>query len=47
MASQPRPGISQNLRFEFDPTNKILLLRVEGRLTEELVTEVYQAIRVY
>jgi|HubBroStandDraft_1064217.scaffolds.fasta_scaffold00242_1 hypothetical protein len=47
MASQPRPGISQNFRFEFDPTNKILLLRVQGRLTEELLTELYKAIRIY
>ena len=30
-------------RFEFDPVNKILLLRVEGRLTEELFVEFYRA----
>jgi hypothetical protein len=30
-------------RFEFDPLNKILLLRVEGRLTEELFAEFYRA----
>ena len=34
-------------RFEFDPLNKILLLRFEGRLTEELVAEVYQAAQEY
>ena len=34
-------------RFEFDPVNKILLGRVEGRLTEELATEFYGAIRKY
>ena len=30
-------------RFEFDPVNKILLLRFEGQLTEESVAEVYRA----
>ena len=34
-------------RFEFDPVNKILLLRSEGRLTDESLAEVYQAIRRY
>ena len=29
-------------RFEFDPLNKILLLGVEGRLTEELFSEFYR-----
>jgi hypothetical protein len=33
--------------FEFDSVNKILLLRVEGRLTEELFAEGYRAIRTY
>jgi hypothetical protein len=32
--------------FEFDPVNRILLLRVEGRLTDELLAETQQAIRV-
>jgi hypothetical protein len=32
-------------RFEFDPGNKVLLLRVEGRLTDELLAEAYRAIR--
>jgi hypothetical protein len=31
--------------FEFDPENKILLARFEGRLTDELLTELYGAIR--
>ncbi len=34
-------------RFEFDPVNKILLGRVEGRFTEELAAEFYGAIRKY
>ena len=34
-------------RFEFDPVNKILLLRFEGRLTDELVKELYWAVRRY
>jgi len=34
-------------QFEFDPENKILLLRFEGRLTDELVSELYWAIRKY
>jgi len=33
--------------FEFDPVNKILLGRVEGRFTEELAAEFYGAIRKY
>ncbi len=28
-------------RFEFDPENKILLMRVEGRLTDESLAELY------
>ncbi len=31
--------------FEFDPVNKVLLARVEGRLTDELLAETQQAIR--
>jgi len=34
-------------RFEFDPDNKILLARFEGRLTDELLAEFYRAIRRY
>jgi len=32
-------------RFEFDPVNKILLLRIEGPLTDEVLTKAYAAIR--
>lgn len=32
-------------RFEFDPVNRILLLRIEGRLTDEVITEAYAAVR--
>jgi len=34
-------------RFEFDPQNKILLLRFEGRLTDALATELYWSVRKY
>lgn len=34
-------------QFEFDAVNKILLMRFEGRLTDESLTEVYWAIRKY
>ncbi len=34
-------------RSEFDPVNKILLLRYEGRLTDESLAEFYRAIRKY
>ncbi len=34
-------------RFEFDPVNRILLVRIEGRLTEELARGLYGAIRKY
>jgi len=34
-------------RFEFDPVNKILLLRVEGQVTDESFTEGYWAVRKY
>jgi len=30
-------------RFEFDAANKILLGRIEGRLTDESLTEIYEA----
>lgn len=32
-------------RFEFDAVNKILLLRIEGPLTDEVITKAYAAIR--
>ena len=34
-------------RCEFDQINKILLVRVDGQLTDELLKEVYWAIRRY
>jgi hypothetical protein len=33
------------LRFEFDPVNKILLLRIDGPLTEELLLQAQPEIR--
>jgi hypothetical protein len=35
------------IRFEFDSANKILLLRVEGPLTDEELAECYDAVRKY
>lgn len=34
-------------RFEFDAVKKILLLRFEGRFTEESALQMYHAIRAY
>jgi hypothetical protein len=34
-------------RFEFDPVHRILLMRLEGRLTDELLGACYEAIRRY
>jgi len=34
-------------RFEFDPVNKILLMRVEGRLTDESLAELYRTAQKY
>ena len=34
-------------RFEFDKANRILLVRVEGRLSDKLLAECYEAIRKY
>src|SRR4029077_14110964 len=34
-------------RFEFDPANKILLMRFEGLVTDESLAESYTAIRKY
>jgi hypothetical protein len=47
MASPARPEISRNFRFEIDPVNKILLARLEGRLTDELLGELYGVVRKY
>ncbi len=35
------------LQFEFDPVNKVLLGRPQGRLTDESLAEAYDAIRKY
>jgi hypothetical protein len=35
------------IRFEFDSANKILLIRVEGPLTNQVLAECYDAIRKY
>jgi len=34
-------------RFEFDPVNKILLVRFEGRLTDESLAEFYRTAQKY
>ncbi len=47
MASPSRPEIPNNFRFEFDPVNKLLLFRYEGRLTDESLAESYRATRKY
>lgn len=40
--------MGKSFRFEFDPENKILLMRFEGtRLTDESLAEVYAAHREY
>ena len=40
--------MARGFRFEFDPDNRILLLRFEDtRLTEESLTEIYTAMRQY
>ena len=45
--SNPKKEISGEMgyQFQFDAENKILLLRFEGRLTDELATELYWAVR--
>jgi hypothetical protein len=35
------------LRFEFDPANKILLVLVDGRLTDELLKDYYKTLGKY
>jgi hypothetical protein len=47
MASKPHAEIPYRFRFEFDPLHKILLLRVEGRLTDESLKECYWSVRKY
>jgi hypothetical protein len=45
--SNPKKEISGEVgyQFQFDAKNKILLLRFEGRLTDELAVELYWAVR--
>jgi hypothetical protein len=40
MASPSHPEMPCPFRFEFDPVNKVLLARVEGRLTDESLLEI-------
>jgi hypothetical protein len=35
------------IRFEFDPVNKVLLGRLDGRLTDELLAEAYERAQKY
>ena len=39
--------IDMGYQFEFDPVNKILLLRLEGRQTDDSLAACYRAIREY
>jgi len=41
MALQSRPDMPGGFRFDFDGVNKILLLRLEGRVTEETLRDIY------
>jgi hypothetical protein len=43
MVGPAQPQIPSGFRFEFDPVNQILLLRWEGRLTDESLAEAHQA----
>jgi hypothetical protein len=47
--SRPQKGTlgRMSFRFEFDYANRILLVRVEGQLSDELLAECYDAIRQY
>jgi hypothetical protein len=52
MASQLREdagrmNVLMAFRFEFDPANKILLLRAEGRMTDELLGKLYPEVERY
>lgn len=46
MAQQLRPASEGTYRFEFDSVNKILLLRFEGPLTDQLLLEVHRMARL-
>jgi len=45
--SKRRIGPQMSFRFEFDPVNKILLLRFDGRLTDESVVQATEAARIH
>ena len=45
--SKPGPGATGTFRFEFDPINKILLLRFEGRLTDEWLAQTCRTARIH
>ena len=46
--SKPGPGATGTFRFEFDPVNKILLLRFEGRhLTDESLAQICRTARIH
>jgi hypothetical protein len=47
MASPSAPEMPCTFRFEFDSVNKVLLARIEGRLTDEWLVEIYGAVRKY
>jgi hypothetical protein len=47
MVSLVRPETPGSFRFEFDNTNRILLVRFEGRLTDKLLEEFYRAAADY
>lgn len=47
MAAQNCSGSHGTFRFEFDPVNKIPLLRFEGRLTDESVSEIHRTARIH
>ena len=47
MASSFHPEMPCSFRFEFDPANKILLMRFEGRLTNESLAALYSATLKY
>jgi len=49
MASPQSPGSEApgNFRFEFDPVNRILMIRFEGHITQGLVEEFYREGKKY
>ena len=41
------PGPPHRFRFDYDPGNRILLLRFEGRISEDSVAEIYSLMDKY